>query len=161
MSNAFDNAKLPTARPGRTRRWVIALMCLLVLLLVGSYFYQIFAAEYELRAAVAEADRNDPRWRLEDVEADRTVVPDAENSARPVAAAKHLFPEKWPFWDWPDAATDQSGGPPGAPDRHKTLADGLQELEPQRQLNDEQSTALHTEVRRAAEALAEAPSLPD
>lgn len=159
MRNPFGNPASPSALPRRTRPWVVVLSSLLVLAIVGAFFYRIFAAEYELRAAVAEADRTEPRWRLEDVEADRTVVPDAENSARPVAAAKHLFPEKWPFWDWPDAATDQSGGPPGAPDKHKALADGLQDLEPQRQLNDEQLTALHTEVLRAAEALAEARKL--
>ncbi len=151
MFNPLGNPASPFALPRRTRRWVVFLLSLFILVVVGAYFHRIFAAEYELRAAVAEADRTDPRWHLGDVEADRTVVPDAENSARPAAAAKHLFPEKWPFWDWPDAATDQSGGPPGAPDKHKTLADSLQDLEPQRQLNDAQATALHTELRRAGE----------
>ena len=34
-----------------------------------------------LAAAVAEADRDDPNWRLDDLLANREPVPDAENSA--------------------------------------------------------------------------------
>jgi hypothetical protein len=39
-------------------------------------------AEKELAAAIAELDRTDPRWRLEQIEEDRPDVPAEENSVR-------------------------------------------------------------------------------
>jgi hypothetical protein len=110
-----------------------------------------------LQAAIAEADRLDPRWRLEDVEADQTVVPDAENSATVVIAAKQLLPAKWPFWDSPAVPED----PPGTGQKREALQKSFGDLGPHRQLNDEQTTALRAEVTRAAGALAEARKLVD
>src|SRR5262249_43750189 len=44
-----------------------------------------------LRETIAELDALDPRWRLEDLEADRAIVPDGENSANIIRAARALI----------------------------------------------------------------------
>jgi hypothetical protein len=122
---------------------------------LGFYVYLNAAGERDLRAALAETERLDPHWRLEDVEADRAVIPEAENSGGPAVAAKQLLPANWPSWDYPPAAQD----PPDAEQKRRDLEEGFHDLEPQRQLNEEQATALRDEVRRAAAALAEASKL--
>ncbi len=48
-----------------------------------------------LREAVAEVDRLDPRWRFDDLEADRARVPAEENAAPLVMASALLIPAKW------------------------------------------------------------------
>jgi hypothetical protein len=68
-------------------------------------------------------------------------------------AAKHLLPKNWPFWDAPPPPAPQD--PPDAGPNRQPLrrASGTWS---RRQLNDEQATALRTEMARAAAALAEA-----
>jgi hypothetical protein len=126
-----------------------------VLVGIGLSVYLNVAGERELQAAIAETDRLDPRWRLEDVEADRAVVPEAENSGAVAMAVKQVLPKNWPFWDAPPTPQD----PPDAGAKRAALAESFRDLEPQRQLNDEQATALRTELARAAAALAEARKL--
>src|SRR5262249_46996336 len=46
---------------------------------------------------IAELDQNDPRWQLDDLEADRLPVPLDKNSAMTVDAAETLLPMKWDF----------------------------------------------------------------
>src|SRR5713226_5803442 len=46
----------------------------------------------ELRAAIAEADRLDPGWRLAELEAARAEILDEENAALQVLAARRLLP---------------------------------------------------------------------
>src|SRR5262249_26153697 len=41
-------------------------------------------ARSDLEKIIAELDRTDPRWRLEDIEADRQQVPEEKNSANTV-----------------------------------------------------------------------------
>jgi hypothetical protein len=133
------------------------LLTLPVLIVMGLYFYAYMSADRELRAALAEADRSDPHWRLEDVEADRAAVPEAENSATPTMAAKQLLPKNCPFWDFPADPAE----PPDAQQKRRDLQASFQDLEPQRQLNEEQTTALRAEMKRAEAALAEARKLAD
>jgi hypothetical protein len=46
---------------------------------------------------MAELDKSDPKWRIEDYEAQREVIPDDQNSALCVAAAsQHLATVLWP-----------------------------------------------------------------
>src|SRR4051812_15100700 len=52
------------------------------------------ATDERLRAAVAEADRLDPRWRFAELEADRAKVPDADNAAPLVLASYILMPKE-------------------------------------------------------------------
>jgi hypothetical protein len=116
-----DILPVPDAPPARSRRrrwpYVLAVLSLPVVLGIGTYAYVNVAGERELRAALAETDRLDPRWRLEDVEADRALVPAAKNSGAAAMAAKRLLPKDWPFWDYPPAAQD----PPDAAQRHQAL----------------------------------------
>src|SRR6266851_4239727 len=64
--------------------------------LIGWHFYTSFISDKELRDAIAEADRLDPGWRLEELEAKRAVIPAAENSAEQVLVINALLPHSWP-----------------------------------------------------------------
>src|SRR4051794_14406354 len=44
-----------------------------------------------LRAAIAEADANDPYWRLAQIEEHRELIPDEENAALQLNAARRLI----------------------------------------------------------------------
>jgi type II secretory pathway pseudopilin PulG len=159
MSDPLPSPAAPPVRP-RRRRWpyVAALLALVVLFGIRVYVYPTVSADSELQAAIAETDRLDPRWRLEDVEADRTVVPEAENSATSAMAAKQLLPKNWPYPDAPPTLPE----PPDALKKRQFLADmvdSFPNVEPQRQLTDEQTTALRTALKGAAGALTEARKL--
>jgi hypothetical protein len=69
-------------------------------LAVGSGFcwflYSDYAARKDLESAIAELDAVDPRWRLEDIEADRQLVRDEDNAAFVVLQAAGLMPRYWP-----------------------------------------------------------------
>ncbi len=51
--------------------------------------------QQRLVEVIADLDRNDPGWRLEDIEAARAQIPEEENSARIVAKAGSLLPNDW------------------------------------------------------------------
>jgi hypothetical protein len=127
-------------------------MVILALLLsggagLGLYLYdlnQAEAADAAMREAAAEADRLDPGWRLEELEARRATVPDKENSALLVRRARKLIPRNW------------AAGKPFC-----ELYDDLEDSGPEKQLNAEQLKALRAELAKAAAALAEAVKLMD
>jgi hypothetical protein len=81
------------SRPSAIRRWLIRFLVLtaLVVLAAGSFvgwqIYRRFADQQVLQDTIADLDARNPRWRLEDLEADRPVVPDEENSAPLIRAA--------------------------------------------------------------------------
>ncbi|HZY86568.1 MAG TPA: hypothetical protein VFE78_17165 [Gemmataceae bacterium] len=54
------------------------------------------ALEEDLKQALAEADRLDPGWRLEQLAAKRPALPADKNSAIAAQAVRRLLPEKWP-----------------------------------------------------------------
>src|SRR5580704_8654843 len=91
-------------KPRRLWRWVVGLALLLVALLaLGPVIaWKVVAgrADKRYQAAAAEADRLDPGWRMEDLEARRPNIPDDENSARIIMDIKNrkLVPPKW-GWD--------------------------------------------------------------
>ncbi len=66
MTDRFGESETPPVCR-RRRRWpyVVAALSLPVLVGVGAYVYRTVSADRELGAAIAEADRLDPRWRLE------------------------------------------------------------------------------------------------
>jgi hypothetical protein len=142
----------PPASPVRQPRWrarsILLLVGLSVLLIggtgIGLYLYHAGAADAALSEAFAEADRLDPGWRLEELEARRATVPEKENSALQVIRAKKLIPQNW-----------------GADERFSNLFLDLYEDGPERQLNAEQLKALRAELARAPAALAEARKLKD
>jgi hypothetical protein len=135
---------------------LVLLLLLAMLGLVGAYLYSAAGADRELQAAIADAERLAPPWRLEDVESARAVIPDARNSALAVTAAKRLLPPRWPAWEWSPPGEDPNGAP-GV--RRAALRESLQVLHPQQPLTEEQVAALRTELARVAPALAEARKL--
>jgi hypothetical protein len=92
----------------------------------------------QLEQALAELDRKEPGWRLQELEAARAVLPEEENSARVVVAASRLLPRGWPKQELFDAV-----GPPPPPDR----------LPPQK------AEQLSAELRAVGPALVEARKL--
>jgi hypothetical protein len=138
--------------------WVVLAILILLPLsaIVGALVYRYVVAGVELQQALAETDRLDPHWRLEDVEAGRAVIPDERNSGEVAMTASRLLPKRWPAWDVPvpgevgDAAAER-----------RALQESFMELEPQRQLDAEQLTALGEELERAAAARDQARKLAD
>jgi len=57
------------------------LFCMPPCLVAGLYLVRTNDGELQLSAILAHLDRTDPGWRLEDIEAQRLVVPDESNSA--------------------------------------------------------------------------------
>jgi hypothetical protein len=58
-----------------------------------------------LQETLAEMDRTEPSWRLQDIEAARERVPEDENSARVVVAATKLLPKNWPALEFDNLFT--------------------------------------------------------
>jgi hypothetical protein len=129
-------------------------LLLFVWLIVGVYVYYSIEATDELKTAIAETEKLDPRWRLEDVEADRAVVPEAKNSALVIVAIKPMMPAKWPAWD-----AETSPDDPKKEGKRTALQTSFAELESPRQLNAEQIEAIRAELKRAAKPLTEARKL--
>jgi hypothetical protein len=137
------NPDFPEAPPAPRKRrgWLLlaVLVGVPVCALAGALIYLPLAAERAYQAAVAEADRLDPDWRLADVEAQRALVPQEENSALQVLKVHSLIPRPWP-------------DPPEDPYL-------FTELPAQARLNEPQAAALRQELAAAAAALAEARKL--
>src|ERR1043166_7953341 len=79
----------------RRRRWLIVGTLAVPVLGAGVVGLFFFFHDTDLHDAIAEADRLDPGWRFEEMEAARAVVPDADNGALVVLAAHRLIPPKW------------------------------------------------------------------
>ncbi len=72
------------APPPVKRRWKRRLLIVgvsLLLVAAAAYAWIVVSARWSLAAVIAELDANDPHWRLDEIEARRETVPDAENSA--------------------------------------------------------------------------------
>lgn len=93
--NQIEAETLTPAPASRRRKWLWLGGSALVLAagLFGLYGYVYFAAEHRLRKAMAEADRLDPGWRFEDIQAARVPIRDEDNSALVVIAAKAALPK--------------------------------------------------------------------
>jgi hypothetical protein len=76
------------------RRWLVLAAGLLVLAAFPFVWAgrRTFAVRREVNAGVAELDRTDPRWRLDEIEADRARVPDGENSAPLILRIRTVTP---------------------------------------------------------------------
>jgi hypothetical protein len=140
------------------RKWpivVFVLVLLLVCMLAGSYISFRNVGRSELQAAIAEVERHEPRWRLDDVEIDRAVVPEERNSARTAMGVKALLPPKWPAWEQHPSPAENNE----AEAKRAALEESFQELQPPRQLSAEQIEALRAELTRAEAALVQARKL--
>jgi hypothetical protein len=83
----------------RWGRLVIGGIALLGAVAVGWWLwlrYERSQEEKRVRDAVAEVDRVDPLWRLEEIEAHRIQLPDERNSAVQVLKVKAMLPSPWP-----------------------------------------------------------------
>ncbi len=67
---------------------------------VGWHLYLRQMRAGQLAAAVARTNQLDPGWTLEEIESSRATIPDEENGARRVLAARKLLPERWPPRDF-------------------------------------------------------------
>jgi hypothetical protein len=88
-----DTAPSPTRR--RYRYVVLVVLGLILVagggLFVGSQLYRRYVHDRLLREAIAEVEATDPHWRIEAIEAQRAVIPDAENSASIIRSARATF----------------------------------------------------------------------
>ena len=137
---------VPPSAPSRVRRRIF--LAFLVTLAAGAALVWYFLAESEasaerrLAAALAEADRLDPGWRLSDLEARRAAVPEGKNAALVVLTVANLIPADWneeKFWQ---------------------LFDEIH-LRPECQLEPATARALREGLAKARAAVAEARKLKD
>lgn len=140
-------ASLPAAPPRRRRRWpwvLLVFVVFFVLLPLGTFvgysLYMDGVYAEQVREAEARADRLDPEWRLEQIEAKRAVIPDEENSALRVLEARSWLPQNWPPLDF------------GKP---------WEDHPPQALLDTDQASILRAEMGETVGALAEARRLKD
>src|SRR6516162_818116 len=84
----------------RSRWRFIAVPAALVLILasiaVTIFYTESWRADRQYQQAVADADRLDPGWRLNDILAHRAKVVDDVNSAHRVRAIAEKLPGGWP-----------------------------------------------------------------
>jgi hypothetical protein len=147
MSEAVVPELEPVA-PRRRRRllWLLIGLAAVVPAVVGFYAYIDYARERDLRAAVEEADRLDPGWRFEALEAARADVPAGENGAALVLAAAAKMPGAWP-------AAPAAGG--------AGLEERLADLAPRERPDDAELKLLRSELGLVAGALDGARGLAD
>jgi ABC-type transport system involved in multi-copper enzyme maturation permease subunit len=108
------------------------LLVLPLLFMLGWYGLRSLVDGRNLQQAIADADRLDPGWRLEELEAKREVIPDEENSALLVKqVTESLSPI---FWQNESYAL-------------------FEDLAPEKQLNDQQITLLKEQLRRVEPAV--------
>jgi hypothetical protein len=89
-------AGVSSRRRSSWRRWLIVGVVVFLAVFVGAFFLADYWADREIERALAELDQTDPGWRLHDLDAARTTVPDSENSARQGMTAHALLPLPWP-----------------------------------------------------------------
>jgi hypothetical protein len=89
-------AAAPPVRRRRRWRWLLLPPLALMGVSLAYYFHSRSVVEKEPAAAIAETDRVDPGWRLEEIEASRTTYSIEENAAETVLAAHKLLPANWP-----------------------------------------------------------------
>jgi hypothetical protein len=124
---------------------------------IGLFMYFSLSAEGELKKVVGEIEAKEGKWRLEDLDADRPVIPEGRNAATRVLAATPLLPADWPNERAASARTSARGKPP---EKHY-LEDWVAKLPPEVMLDDRQDAELRAALDRAAAALAEARKLAD
>jgi hypothetical protein len=134
----------PSVKPKRIRRRFLVVVTGSVVLAAGGFCgwltYRNNNLNRELRAALAEVETADSRWQLEQIEADRAKIPDAENSAIVIARARARIPRR-----------SQSGWA-----RHDELMHGLS---PEVRLSSEQYDGMIDELEQVEAAIGPALAL--
>ena len=136
----FTDRPTVTDPPRRRWRFWLLLIGTPVLVAVLSAVGWVLRANSGLQSAIDEADRLDPRWRWEDIQADRANFPSGQNGADKIVAIHRLKPASWPASKIDELFVD---------------------LPPERQLNKLQIIGLKLLLQPAGPALAEARSLID
>lgn len=135
------NDLAPPATVAPRRKWpryVVAVLLLAVGVTGGLLAFVYWIGQQSLQAAMDEADRLDPGWRLDDLEAAREQVPDAENAALQVLRTTALLPKGW------------MTSPPGKRD---ALPERLFRVPDATRLDDEQAKELRAELAKVGDAL--------
>ncbi len=145
----LDHPPKTTRSPNRRKRILFIAGILLLACLVVSGLSYVWLEDHSLHRAREEADQLDPGWQLEELIARRATIPDEQNSALAIRAARAALPASWPMWD-------------AAPQNNKLSiqeAEAIQKLVSRQDLCvlwDERSLKiLRDEVARAEPALAE------
>lgn len=121
---------------------VLGFLALAVVALVLLYGYSTITTRDAWEEAESEAARDLPRWRLMEMEADRPAIPDEENSALRIIAAR------------------RAGG--GVSITMAKDYDAIfEKLTPAAQLNHQQAELLRTELAKIAKPVEEARKLKD
>src|SRR5262245_43427994 len=136
------------SKPPRKRRWPRRLLVILLIFVglpAGYYFYARWSLHVETDRAIAETDLLDPHWRFDDMEADRKVLPDEENSYVQVLKVIRLLGRG-------------GAGTPGANKHHPQV---FGELPPTAELNAQQMEMIRDAFEKSAATLVEARKLKD
>src|SRR5262245_49084836 len=140
-----DAKPVPTTRRRRRWPWIVLIgLAAVVAVPVVVIWHGSRQADRRLRETVERTDHLDPGWRWEDLESRRPTVPDEENSASVVLAARELLPGSWPV-------VSADGGPLAGRDLYVRLTDLPPEVAP----DDALLAELREELARVAPALRE------
>ncbi len=135
----------------------LTFLLLPVCIVLGIYGYFRAVAEERLREAIAETDRLDPGWRLEELEAKREVIPDDRNGALVVIAAHELYKQSGGRTSGPSSSLR----PPRTSETPADFEKQMSQLTPVRQLPAALHYSLKVELQLDAAAVAEARRLKD
>ena len=95
-----DQPKTPDTEPAQRRfslgRFVLWCLGGLIVLGIGAFGLDQIRSSRRLETTLADLDETDPRWRLEEIEAARVTIPDAQNSAILCRKLVSLLGGKWP-----------------------------------------------------------------
>jgi hypothetical protein len=150
-----EPADLPP--PPRRRRWRRLLWLLPPLALVAAaWLYMYHAGDQRLAEAVAEAERTDPHWRLDDILTERAKIPDEENGALTALAAKAKRRPvgPWPWWE-------SSPPPPRVANPERNPFEVMRDWKPNEALPDWARDSMRPEMELVADAIGEARKLAD
>src|SRR5262249_28229783 len=131
----------------RRRSLLLGLLLLVFLGIAGTYMTVIYRARSELEVAVAEAERDNGPWRLDEIEAKREAVPEVENSFFILTKTNQLLPWPWPIWE-----NSANGKDLNISDEQlgemKTALSRSSEQNPNMQLSQLQTETLRKEIQR-------------
>ena len=145
----FRRGRSETALPRpRRRRWPWVVGTLTLLLLATAFGTGVYVGRFvdrRLADATSTADRDDPNWRIDDLMANRDVVPDEENSALVVAEMVAQMPEFWP----PTIAVDPSSPKTEAVKAHERISEAKDNV----RLDDAAIEMLRSELNEYQDAV--------